>query len=172
MIRSIIVAMTRNHVIGRDGDMPWRLSADLKRFKALTMGKPVVMGRKCFQSIGRPLPGRPNIVISRDPAYSAEGVFVVASLEQGLDLAAEKAAALGVDEVCVLGGGQIYAQALALVDVLHVTHIEADIDGDTLFPQIDPSVWQSFGEIERVEVDEKNSHPSHYVQYRRILPRK
>jgi dihydrofolate reductase len=171
MLLSLIVAVSQNGVIGRDGDMPWRLSSDLKRFKALTLGKPVVMGRKCFQSIGRPLPGRPNIVVTRDRAFTAAGVEVVRSLDEGLALAEKRAVALGVQEVCVIGGGEIYRQAMDLVDVLHVTHIEAVIEGDTTFPAIDPEIWKA-GEAEYVAAGEKDSHPTRFMTYSRITATK
>jgi dihydrofolate reductase len=166
MLLSIIVAVSQNGVIGRDGDMPWKLSTDLKRFKALTLGKPVVMGRKCFQSIGRPLPGRPNIVITRDRAFTVAGVEVVSSLEEGLALGCKRARDLGADEVCVIGGGEIYRQAMDLVDVLHVTHIDATIDGDTTFPAIDANVWMA-GEAEYIAAGERDSHPTRFMTYSR-----
>src|SRR5689334_803102 len=112
MIVSQVVAMAENHVIGRDNGLPWKLSSDLKRFKALTIGKPVIMGRKCFESIGRPLPGRPNIVVTRNPDFAAEGVIVAHSLDAALDRAEDEARSLSVNEVCVIGGGEIYRQAM------------------------------------------------------------
>jgi dihydrofolate reductase len=115
-IVSIIVAAAENGVIGRDNDMPWKLYTDLKRFKALTLGKPVIMGRKTWESIGRPLPGRPNIVITRDANFAADGAQITASLEDAINLGRKLAIELGVDEVCIIGGGKIYAQALPLAD--------------------------------------------------------
>ncbi len=107
---AVYVAIAENGVIGRDGGLPWRLSTDLKRFKADTMGKPIIMGRKTYEGIGRPLPGRLNIVVTRDKDWRAEGIEVVHSLDDAIQLA--KARAAGADEVCIIGGGQIYAQAL------------------------------------------------------------
>jgi dihydrofolate reductase len=162
----LVVAVARNGVIGRDGDLPWRLPSDLKRFKQLTLGKPVLMGRKTWDSIGRPLPGRPNIVITRDAAFSAPGAEVVASLEDGLAVARRDAKALGVDEICVIGGGQIYAQVFDRADVLHVTHVEADVDGDTRFSHIDPLLFDKIVE-EPIPQGEKDSHAMHFVTWRR-----
>ena len=162
----LVVAVSRNGVIGRDGDLPWRLPSDLKRFKALTLGKPVLMGRRTWDSIGRPLPGRPNIVVTRDPAFSAPGAEVAASLEAGLAAARREAAALGVDEVCVIGGGQIYAQVFDRADILHVTYVEADIDGDTRFPDIDPALFEKVVE-EPIPQGEKDSHAMRFVTWRR-----
>lgn len=166
MIVSMVVGVTRNNVIGRDGGLPWRLSTDLKRFKALTMGKPVVMGRVCYDSIGKPLPGRPNIVITRNPGFAPDGIIVVHSLEEAMTRAEREAAALGVDEICVIGGGVIYREAMDRADVLHVTHIETEISGDTFFPEIDPSVWEA-GPAEHVPAGEKDDYPTVFVTYRR-----
>lgn len=169
MIISLVVAMAENHVIGRDNGLPWKVSSDLKRFKALTIGKPVVMGRKCFESIGRPLPGRPNIVITRNADFSADGIIVVHSLDLALDRAEEEARALGVDEICVIGGGEIYRQSMQDADVLHVTFILADVEGDTYFPEIDAKVWQT-DDQEDIPKGEKDDFPSRFVTYRRRLP--
>lgn len=163
---SMVVAVTRNNVIGRDGGLPWRLSTDLKRFKALTLGKPVVMGRVCYDSIGKPLPGRPNIVITRNPDFSPEGVIVAHSLEEGLATAETEAVALGVDEICVIGGGVIYREAMDRATILHVTHIETEIDGDTYFPAIDPKLWDA-GPAEQIPAGEKDEYPTRFVTYRR-----
>lgn len=162
----IVVAVSRNGIIGRDGDMPWRLSTDLRRFKALTLGKPVVMGRKTFQSIGKPLPGRANVVVTRDRGFAAEKVTIATSPENALSLATTLAVAEGLDEICIIGGGEIYRQAMATADVLHVTHVETEVDGDTSFPEIDPAVWQSEMEV-LVPVGEKDSFATRFVTYRR-----
>lgn len=160
---SLVVAVAENGVIGRDGGMPWRLSTDMKRFKATTMGKPVVMGRKTWESFPkRPLPGRHNIVITRDPAYAAEGASVVASLEAALALARAE----GAKETCVIGGGEIYAAALPLADILDVTHILAEIDGDTRFPAIDPAIWREASR-EDFSPGDKDSHATRHVVYER-----
>ncbi|MBB4953267.1 dihydrofolate reductase [Agrobacterium vitis] len=163
---SIVVAVSQNGVIGRDGDMPWKLSTDLKRFKALTMGKPLVLGRKTFDSFGaRPLPGRPHIIVSRTAQIDMPSVETATSLEAALLRAKAEATALGVDEVCVIGGGEIYAQALPLADILHVTHVEAEIDrGDTFFPAIDLQVFQIQSETQ-IPAGERDNYPTRYVVY-------
>ena len=163
---SFVVAIAENNVIGRDGGLPWRLSTDLKRFKTLTMGKPVVMGRVCYDSIGKPLPGRTNIVITRNPDFEPEGVIVVHSLEDALEEAFAEAERLGVNEICVIGGGVVYREAMKLATILHVTHITASIQGDTFFPAIDPTIWQA-GEAEDVPAGEKDDFPTRFVTYRR-----
>lgn len=163
---AIVVAMARNRVIGRDGSLPWRLSSDLKRFKALTMGKPVVMGRKTWDSIGRALPGRPNVVVTRNAAFDAAGVERAETLDAALRQAEALAAEAGADEICVIGGGEIYAQAIGRADVLHVTHVAVEAEGDTLFPEIDPTVWKCVHE-ECIPAGERDSHPTRYAVYRR-----
>ncbi len=162
----LVVAVAQNGVIGRDGDLPWRLPSDLKRFKQLTLGKPVVMGRKTWDSIGRPLPGRPNIVVTRDASFAAPGATVVSSLDEGLAVAQREAEALGVDEVCVIGGGQIYAQVFDRADILHVTRVEADVAGDTRFPAIDPAVFEKVAD-EPIPQGEQDSHAMHFATWRR-----
>lgn len=134
---AIYVAIAENGVIGREGGLPWRLSTDLKRFKADTMGKPIVVGRKTWESFPRrPLPGRLNIVVTRDKQFRAEGAEVVGSLADAITLATARARCMvGADEICVVGGGEIYREALPMADRLHVTHVLAEIDGDTRFPK-------------------------------------
>lgn len=175
-IVAIVVAVARNGVIGRDGDMPWRLSTDLRRFKALTVGHPVIMGRKTFESIGRPLPGRLNIVVTRDQDWQADGAMAVSSLGAALELARAHLESFEPDpddpdaevpsEIFVIGGGEIYAQALALADVLYVTHVEAEIEGDTVFPVIDQDIW-TVAHTEDVPAGEKDSHATRHVIYER-----
>ncbi len=138
---TLVVAAARNGVIGRGGALPWRLPSDLKRFKALTLGKPVLMGRKTFQSIGRPLPGRPNLVISRDVGFDAPGIRVFSGLDSALAAAQAMAAEAGVGEVCVIGGAEIYAQALPLAGRIHLTRVDLAPEGDAVFPEPDPAVW-------------------------------
>ncbi|PZM13597.1 dihydrofolate reductase [Rhizobium tubonense] len=166
VMKTIVVAVSRNGIIGRDGDMPWRLSTDLKRFKARTMGKPVIMGRKTFQTIGKPLPGRPNVVITRDQGFSVEGVRTAHSLEEAIEIAAGLVEPDGAAEICIIGGGEIYRQALPIADRLDVTHVETDVDGDTSFPQIDPALWQIESELDIAE-GEKDSYPTRFVTYAR-----
>lgn len=133
---TIVAALARNRVIGRGNRMPWHISDDLKRFKALTLGYPVVMGRKTFQSIGKPLPGRDNFVITRSSAFAAPGCRVLHSLAEALT------AAQGAAEVFVIGGAEIYALALPLADRLQLTEVDAAIEGDAYFPDFDRSIWR------------------------------
>ena len=165
---AIYVAIAENGVIGSKGGLPWRLSTDLKRFKATTMGKPIVMGRKTWESFPkRPLPGRLNIVVTRDKAYRAEGAETVSSLRDAIALAEIRGRCMAaVDEICVIGGGEIYRQALPLADRLHVTHVLASVDGDTVFPTIDPAVWR-LASSEDVPPGEKDSHATRYAVYER-----
>ena len=146
---SLIVAASTNNAIGIGGDLPWRLSDDLKRFKAVTMGKPIVMGRKTWDSIGRPLPGRQNIVITRQPGFSAEGCDVVASVAEAVAIAGD------VDEVMVIGGSQVYELALPSADRIYLTRVHAQLDGDAFFPEVDESQWRLISE-ERQVADERN----------------
>jgi dihydrofolate reductase len=135
---SLIVAMAQNRVIGRDNKMPWHLPEDLRYFKRITLNKPVVMGRNTFESIGRPLPQRTNIVISRNPGYRIDGALVVNSLEAAL----QKCRDLNAEEAMIIGGAQIYAQALPLADRLYLTEVAAVIDGDASFPDFERKLWQ------------------------------
>ncbi len=159
---SIIVAVADNGVIGRDNDLPWRLSADLQRFKALTMGHHLLLGRRTFESIGRALPGREMIVVSRRTPKLPDGVHLAASVEEGI----ERANSYGEDELFVAGGASIYAATLPLCNRVYLTHVAAEIEGDVRFPEIDFSTWQ---ELQRQEIgaDEKNQYPTTYVVYAR-----
>lgn len=158
---SLIVAMAQNGVIGRNGDLPWHLPADLKHFKAVTLGKPVIMGRRTWDEIGKPLPGRRNIVISRRPDFLAPGAEVVDSLEQALALAADAA------EVMVIGGAQIYAQALPFADCIHRTLVCGEMPGDTWFPEVDWQQWRLVEESEQA-ADERHAWPLRFQRYERI----
>ncbi|MSQ58209.1 MAG: dihydrofolate reductase [Betaproteobacteria bacterium] len=141
---SIIVAMDRGRVIGKDNRLPWHISEDLKRFKALTMGHPIIMGRKTFESIGRVLPGRENIVVTRKASYAVPaGVKTANSLEAAIALAS------GEEEVFVIGGREIYDQALPMAHRLHVTLVEGHFEGDTHFPSIDASLWREIAREQR-----------------------
>lgn len=137
---ALIVATARNGAIGRDGALPWHLPEDLQHFKRLTLGKPIVMGRLTWESIGRPLPGRTNIVISRSPDYDAPGAEVVPSLDAALTRAAAIAGADG--EVMVIGGAQIYRAALPRVERVYRTRVDIDVAGDAFFPELDPAEWR------------------------------
>ena len=163
MTVTLVLAMARNGVIGRDGGLPWRLPTDMKRFKADTMGKPVVMGRRTWESFPRrPLPGRLNIVVTRDRAFRAEGAVVVHSLEEALARAGDADG----DEICEIGGGQIYRQALPLADRLNVTHVMADVAGDVRFPDINPGAWKVVAS-EEWPAGEADSHPMVHTVYER-----
>jgi dihydrofolate reductase len=162
MIVTFVVAIAENGVIGREGGLPWRLSTDLKRFKAATMGKPVIMGRKTWDSIGKPLPGRRNIVVTRDRDYKAEGAEVAGSIEAALEMAEDGGAA----EACVIGGGEIYRRLMPRADRLDVTHVVAEIEGDTYFPPIDSEEWQQVSS-EDVPAGEKDDYPTRHVIYER-----
>jgi dihydrofolate reductase len=139
---ALILARADNGVIGRAGGLPWHLSGDLKFFKAQTLGKPVVMGRKTYQSIGRPLPGRPNIVVTRDAGFRPEGVEVFAEVDAALARAQALAAESGADEVMVIGGGQIYLLTLPLARRIYLTEVHARPEGDTTFPDLDEAEWR------------------------------
>ena len=158
---SIIVAMAANGVIGRGNQLPWHLPADLKHFKQLTTGKPILMGRKTWESIGRPLPERTNIVITRDTDYTAAGCVVVHSLEAALRAAEHN------DEVMVIGGSELYRQVLPEVSTIYLTRVHADIDGDAFFPKLDESEWR---EAERTdcEPDKKNAHAYSFITLQRV----
>ena len=138
----LVAAVARNGVIGANQGLPWRLSGDLKRFKALTWGKPMVMGRKTYLTIGRALPGRETIVVTRDPGFAAPGVLVAHELEAALDLAAGRARAMGASEIIIAGGGEIYAQTIARAERLFITEVALDANGETRFPAINPSEWR------------------------------
>lgn len=142
---ALIWAMARNRTIGRNNALPWYLPEDLKYFKRVTLGKPVIMGRKTWESIGRPLPGRTNIVITRDAAFQADGVRVVHSLEQALALAEKICLLDGGDEAIVMGGAEIYALALPHADRLYLTQVHADVEGDAHFPPLDLTQWHELG---------------------------
>lgn len=159
-ILSMIVAHAADRVIGKDNDMPWHLPADLAYFKKTTLGKPIIMGRKTYESIGRPLPGRKNIVISRDGEYRAEGVEVVSSVDAALSLVDD------VEEVMVIGGGAIYQHCLPSADKLYITHIDARIDGDTFFPEYDLNIWEKVTSEGRA-ADEENQYQLDFAVYQR-----
>lgn len=139
---AFVVAVARNGVIGRDGTLPWRLSSDLKTFRRLTMGHPILMGRRTFASLGKALDGRDNIVVTRDTSFAAPGVDAFTSLPAGLDHATRCAQARGVDEIMVIGGADIYAQLLPIAGRLYWTEVAAESDGDTRFPAFDRSQWR------------------------------
>ena len=136
-----VVAMDRNRTIGKDGDLPWRLPSDLKHFKRVTLGKPCLMGRKTWESLPFPLPGRPNLVLTRNADYAAQGAEVFTDMNSMIGEGYELAGATGADEVMLIGGAQLYATLLPKCDRLYVTRVEAEVDGDAKFPVIDPEAW-------------------------------
>ncbi|MFQ6370790.1 type 3 dihydrofolate reductase [Shewanella sp. YIC-542] len=155
---ALIAAMANNRVIGKDNNMPWHLPEDLRHFKQVTMGKPVVMGRRTFQSIGRPLPGRQNIVITREAQLQFAGVTMASSLSDAV------AKADTCDELMIIGGGQLYQEALPLADKLYLTHIELDVAGDTWFPQWDDGSWLKIAEDSNRSAD---GLAYHFVTYQK-----
>ena len=154
----IVVAYSRNRVIGKDNDLPWKLPGDLAHFKRTTMGCPIIMGRKTWESLGRPLPGRLNVVVSRNPAYVAEGASVCSTLEEALQACAD------TPRACLIGGEQLFRLALPQVDEIIATEIDADIDGDTWFPELQANEWE---EVERLPQPEENGLRYDFVTLRR-----
>ena len=160
MIRlAVIVAAAENGVIGRNNSLPWHLPEDLRYFRRVTMGKPIVMGRRTFESIGRPLPGRTNIVISRNPGYSAGGVRLAASLDEALAMAEHVARTDGIGEVVVIGGAEIYALALPRANRLYLTRVHASVEGDALLPSLD---WRQWREVSRERHAAAGDNPFDY----------
>lgn len=137
-----IVAMDRNRIIGREGDLPWRLPSDLKHFKRVTLGKPCLMGRKTWESLPFPLPGRPNLVLTRNADYTAEGAETFTDMHEMIGKGYELAGACGADEIMLIGGAQLYRTLLPRCDRIYVTKVDAEVKGDVSFPEIDPATWQ------------------------------
>ncbi|WAK02204.1 dihydrofolate reductase [Methylobacter sp. YRD-M1] len=142
---SLIVAMASNRVIGINNQLPWHLSADLKRFRQITMGSPILMGRKTYESIGRPLPGRTNVIISRDPDYKQEGCLVFNDIETAIESCGQK-----FQEIFVIGGSELYKSMLPMADTLYVTLINKEFSGDAFFPELDTRHW---AEVSREDID-------------------
>jgi dihydrofolate reductase len=161
-----VVAIAENGVIGSQGAIPWRIKSDMKRFKALTSGKPVVMGRKTFVSIGRPLPGRTNIVVTRDPDFRSPGVVVTHSFADARGIAKGDALRRFATEIAVIGGAEIYAQWMACADRLEITEVHAKPEGDTRFPAIDAADWEEVARV-RNPAGPDDSADFSYVTYRR-----
>ncbi len=154
---SLIVAMSKNRVIGKDGGIPWRLSDDQKNFRKVTMGHPIIMGRKTHESIGRPLDGRLNIVLTRDENYEAEGCRVVHSLDEAIDTSGD------TTEVFIIGGEAIYEMCLPQTDRIYLSQIQANIDGDTFFPMLDMNEWHISYQESHSDTDDKHTYP--YIYY-------
>jgi dihydrofolate reductase len=161
LIRSLVVAVAQNGVIGRNNQLPWRLPEDLAYFKRVTMGHPIVMGRRTYESIGRPLPGRKNIVVTHQRDFQAPGCVVAHSLEEAW------AAAEGADEVSVIGGTALFLDTLAIADRIHLTEVQANVEGDTFFPAFDRTVWRET-EISRHPADARHTYPFRIVVLDRL----
>jgi len=157
-IISLIVAMAKNRVIGKDNDMPWHLPADLAHFKKVTLGKPIIMGRKTYESIGRPLPGRVNIVISKNPQYTLEGCKTATSLQEAINLVSES------EEVMIIGGGFLYSQALEQADRLYLTFIDLEVEGDTHFPDYEQLDMKEIKREKHLK-DAKNPYDYEFVDF-------
>jgi dihydrofolate reductase len=157
---SLIVAMAQNGVIGRENSLPWRLPQDLKRFRAFTLGKPILMGRKTFESIGQPLPGRTNLVLTRDRSWSAHGVIVVHSVEEALTQAGSS------DELVAIGGAEIYRLVLPFARRIYLTHVHADVPGDITFPEFDPTQWADV-ECSTQPADDEHAYPLTFMTLER-----
>ena len=142
MIVSLVVAMTKNRVIGRNNEIPWRLTDDLKFFKRITMGKPILMGRNTYESIGKPLPGRPNIIITRNPDYEVEGAHVVNTVEEAFALATQLTSPDEDAEIAVIGGAQIFQKVLPVADRIYLTLLNTEMEGDVFFPEFPRQDWQ------------------------------
>lgn len=164
---SMIAAMARNRVIGRDNQLPWHLPEDLKYFRSVTWGKPIIMGRKTFESLGRPLPGRTNIVVTGQSGLQMPGARITESLDEALDIAFAQAELDGVDEVMVIGGATLYKQLMGRADRLYLTRVEASPQGDAWFPEFDEGKWEL---VQDRAVAEGDGHPAHRYQVLDRLP--
>jgi dihydrofolate reductase len=163
MTISAILAMSKNRVIGKDNQIPWHLSADLKYFKRTTLNHHIIMGRKTFLSIGNPLPKRTNVVLTRNPFFIASNVLVATSIEEGLQLARDN----GEEETFIIGGGEIYRQSMPYLDKIYLTLIEVEVEGDVFFPELDESQWKLVSE-EAHKADDKNEYNYSFLIYERI----
>jgi dihydrofolate reductase len=166
---ALIVACSENQVIGNNNQLPWHLSEDLKYFKRVTMGKPIIMGRLTYDSIGRPLPGRPNIVVTRQKDWQADGVLVAASLEGAIELAKEEAKTCGAEEVMIIGGAQIYRESVDLCNRIYLTEVHAKVEGDAYFPNLDSGQWAEFSRESFAPAD-KNPYSYSFVVLNREKP--
>ena len=163
---SLIVAVTENGVIGKDNKLLWRLPSDMQRFVKLTMGKPIIMGRKTFQSIGKPLKGRDNIIITSDQNFQAKNAIVVHSVEQAIATAKQCAQNRAVEEIMVIGGEQIYQQTLEFASYVYLSRVQAHLEGDTVFPALDETIWQEISR-ELFPADDKHNYDYSYIVYNR-----
>lgn len=154
---ALVVAVAENGVIGGDGELPWRISDDLRWFKQVTLGKPIIMGRRTFDSIGRPLPGRANIVLTRNKEWSCDGVLRAGGVDEAIAIASSLAHEAGASEICVIGGADIYRQTLGAASRIFFTRVEARVEGDVRFPQIDSKVWREIP-VGACAKSKKNEH--------------
>ncbi len=164
----MVAAVARNGVIGRANGLPWHMRSDLKHFRAATMGKPLVMGRKTYESIGRPLPGRETVIVTRDPAFRPPGTHQATSLALALEKAESLADVLGADAIIIAGGGALYAEAMALADRLIVTELDLSPEGDAFFPRIDPADWKAVSR-QSFERQDGDDAPYAIVTYERRI---
>lgn len=162
MIISAIVAVAKGGVIGKDNDIPWYLPADLKYFKRTTLDHHIIMGRKCYQSIGKPLPKRTNIILTRNPFYIVSNCLVAHSLEEALSLAKEN----GEKEAFIIGGGEIYKKAIPYLDKIYITDVDLDVEGDIFFPEINWENWEQIA-CEKHKPDEKNAYAYSFMVFER-----
>ncbi len=167
MTLALIVAAAQNNVIGNNNQLPWYLPGDLKYFKAITMAKPVIMGRKTFESIGKPLPGRDNIVITRNADYHADGIKVVASLEDAIEVAKSINLINGSEEIMIIGGAQIYEQALPKADRVYLTRVHRHVEGDAFFPQLVEHHWRQVARQD-IAAEEPNPFDFSYLVLDRV----
>jgi dihydrofolate reductase len=159
--------MDRNRVIGREGDLPWRLPSDLKHFKRVTLGKPCLMGRKTWESLPFPLPGRPNLVLTRNADYTAEGAQVFTDMNAMIGKGYELAGAAGVNEIMLIGGAQLYETLLPRLDRLYITYVDAEVEGDAVFPEIDAAFWR-LTRKERPQKGPKDEFSFHVAVFDRV----
>lgn len=160
---SAIVAMSENRVIGDDNQLPWHLPADLKHFKTITSGHPILMGRKTYESIGRPLPNRTNIIITRNPEFKAEGCIVIQSLDEAIRYAAES----NCDEIFIIGGAEVYKQLLPHIKRIYLTIVHENFDGDAFFPELNLAEWKE-NKRERHDADDNNEYDYSFIMLERI----
>jgi dihydrofolate reductase len=163
----IVAAVASNGAIGGNNALLWRLPSDLKHFREITMDRPIIMGRKTFESIGRPLPGRTNIVVSRNPSFVPSGVIPAASLNDALEIARADADQRGVQDIAIIGGGQIYAEAMAFADRLEITEVAASPSGDVFFPELDPTIWRERKRKQAAQAP-NDDHEFAFVTYERV----
>jgi dihydrofolate reductase len=165
----LVAAVGENGVIGRDGALPWRLKSDMQHFRRLTLARPVVMGRKTYESIGKPLKDRTNIVITRDPGYAAEGIVVAHSLEKAMQMARDDAKERGADSIAVIGGSGVFDETMPMADRLEITEVHASPEGDTFFPAIDAKLWRETARVRHPAAPQDDADMS-FITYERVRP--